>query len=154
MRWRLVLSPRAYCGVELGTVRVSEIQTGSSWAELAGRGLLFGQHTYFSFVFKLNAFRQIVCSSINLAPIISTLLHFWSLAWRACVGVCDAHVGGCFLSKMLWGPFLSQMLWFGDKLYFFIIVPSWLAFYSHPDWFSILSRFLCIWNIIVWDSIL
>lgn len=75
-------------------------QTGSVSAELAWRGVLFGQHTCSNFLFNWNAFRQIVHYSINLVPTISTLLHFWSLAWWACLRVCDLQTGS------LLGPLL------------------------------------------------
>lgn len=42
-----------------------------------------------------------VHSSINLVPTISTLLHFWSLAWWACIGVCDPQTGRPLWSLLL-----------------------------------------------------
>lgn len=81
-------------------------QTGSAEAELAWRGVLFGQQACFNFLSNLNAFRQIVHSSINLVPSISTLLlsDLWSLALEFVT----------LRPAALSGPFFSRTLWFED----------------------------------------
>lgn len=77
-------------------------------------------------------------SSIDLVPTVCTLLHVWSLAWWACIWVCDPQTGSSL------GTFHSKMLSCGDDLYFSITVSSWLAFCSHRNPFSFLFRFLCL----------
>lgn len=141
------VSSCVYCWVELRTVRLPERETGSPQAELAWRGVLFGQHTYFSFLFNLNVFRLVMHFSINLVPPMFTSPHFWSLTWWACILISNPQ-SGSFPWRL---P--SKTLWFGDNLYFSIIVSS-LLLLSPRVHFHFFLAFCALLNVFIWDSIL